>query len=503
MATVSYYAMPDAATQAASWSDQTDASSGAVVWQRVGKVFREWHRNDLRSGLEDDIVSGSVPVVPDNRSGLKYVVNVLINSGIKEDRQIGPALQLRGELLRGGDVLTDGHALPNRLRAGRHSSSDPLHDPGSPRGLSYRSLNSQRLMSSGVPCFGCLSLHEIGLSFDGAERPNCGVYASPANEHEDRSKKPTEFVHPIFLDIGADIERFDRRYGYWIVALFLLSSAPLGVWGGDRIGRKGRRDLFGWLLLSTAATFWISALVSGLIGRLPWDWWNGNEQEKTYHSSEWQGLNVSQKLLPSRRFSYYNNYMANILSADKQIAIIASLCEGSSIRSIERITGVHRDTIMRLGVRVGHGCAALMDEKMRNLSCNRLEMDEIWGFIGKKEKRVRPFDDPSMGDVWTFCAIDADTKLVPAFKVGKRDNATATAFVGDISGRMKNRVQISTDGLRAYVDAIEKAFGANVDYAQIIKTYGHEEVSNNRRYSAPEFVSSEKKIIAGTPDYDL
>ena len=93
--------------------------------------------------------------------------------------------------------------------------------------------------------------------------------------------------------------------------------------------------------------------------------------------------------------------------------------------------------------------------------------------------------------------------ILHPFKVGKRDNATATAFVGDISGRMKNRVQISTDGLRAYVDAIEKAFGANVDYAQIIKTYGHEEVSNNRRYSAPEFVSSEKKIIAGTPDYDL
>src|SRR5437016_8695304 len=195
--------------------------------------------------------------------------------------------------------------------------------------------------------------------------------------------------------------------------------------------------------------------------------------------------------------------MANGLNTDKQIAIIGSLCEGSSIRSIERITGVHRDTVMRLGVRIGQGCATLMDQKMRDLPCARLEMDEIWGFVGKKEKHVKPTDDPGVGDVWTFCAIDSDTKLVPAFKVGKRDNATATAFVGDISGRMKNRVQISTDGLRAYVDAIEKAFGANVDYAQIIKTYGHEEVSNNRRYSAPEFVSSEKKIIAGTPDYDL
>ena len=174
--------------------------------------------------------------------------------------------------------------------------------------------------------------------------------------------------------------------------------------------------------------------------------------------------------------------MAKVLSTEKQIAIIGSLCEGSSIRSIERITGVHRDTIMRLGVKIGQGCAALMDGKMRDLPCTRLELDEIWGFIGKKEKRVRTSDDPRMGDVWTFCAIDADTKLVPAFKAGKRDHATANAFVEDIAGRMKNRVQISTDGLRAYVDAIEDAFGADVGYAQIIKTYGHEEVSNNRRY---------------------
>jgi IS1 family transposase len=116
---------------------------------------------------------------------------------------------------------------------------------------------------------------------------------------------------------------------------------------------------------------------------------------------------------------------------------------------------------------------------------------------------VRLDDSNELGSVWTFCAIDADTKLVPSFKVGKRDNATASAFVQDIASRMKNRVQISTDGLRAYVDAIENSFGADVDYAQIIKTYGHEEVTNNRRYSAPEFVSSEKKIIMGRPDIDL
>lgn len=104
--------------------------------------------------------------------------------------------------------------------------------------------------------------------------------------------------------------------------------------------------------------------------------------------------------------------MANILEKAKQVAIISALAEGSSIRSIERITGVHRDTIMRLGVRIGKGCAGILDEKMRNLSCQQLQFDELWGFIGKKERHVRPGDDRQYGDVWTFCAIDAETKLV-------------------------------------------------------------------------------------------
>jgi IS1 family transposase len=195
--------------------------------------------------------------------------------------------------------------------------------------------------------------------------------------------------------------------------------------------------------------------------------------------------------------------MANNLNIDKQIAIIAALSEGSSIRSIERMTGVHRDTIMRLGVKVGQGCTALMDFKMQNLPCNRLEMDEIWGFVGKKEKHIEPGDDSSLGSVWTFCAIDAETKLVPAFRVGKRDAATANAFVKDVASRMKTRVQISTDGLSAYVNAVENAFGADVDYAQIIKTYGPTTVGDQRRYSQPEFVSAEKKVIVGSPDKSL
>jgi IS1 family transposase len=195
--------------------------------------------------------------------------------------------------------------------------------------------------------------------------------------------------------------------------------------------------------------------------------------------------------------------MANNLNIDKQIAIIAALSEGSSIRSIERMTRVHRDTIMRLGVKVGQGCTALMDEKMRDLPCKRLEMDEIWGFIGKKEKHVKIEDPSELGSVWTFCAIDADTKLVPAFRVGDRDATTANAFLADVAGRMRNRVQISTDGLKAYEEAIERSFGGYADYGQIIKTYGHVEKSDHRRYSPPEFVSAEKKIISGRPNYDL
>src|SRR6266480_5344521 len=138
--------------------------------------------------------------------------------------------------------------------------------------------------------------------------------------------------------------------------------------------------------------------------------------------------------------------MPNILSKDKQIAIISALAEGSSMHAISRMTGVHRDTICRLGVRIGQGCAALLDAKMRDLTCRYLELDEIWGFIGKKEKHRRETDNPELGDVWTFCAIDAETKVVPSFKVGKRDHFTANAFLSDVASRLANRPQVSTDG---------------------------------------------------------
>ena len=197
--------------------------------------------------------------------------------------------------------------------------------------------------------------------------------------------------------------------------------------------------------------------------------------------------------------------MANVLTKDKQIAVIAALAEGSSLRALTRMTGIHRSTIAGLAMRVGNGCARLLDEKMRDLTCNYLQFDEIWGFIGKKEKHISFNDDPTLGDVWTFCAIDSETKIVPAYKVGKRNHQTANAFVSDVASRLRNRPQISSDGLRSYIEAVENAFGADVDYGMAIKNYGADtgEHHQERRYSAPAITFCEKREIAGHPDMDL
>lgn len=195
--------------------------------------------------------------------------------------------------------------------------------------------------------------------------------------------------------------------------------------------------------------------------------------------------------------------MANILQPEKKIMVVSMLAEGASIRSIERITGIHRDTIMRLGIRVGESCAELMDTKMRNLSCRQIEIDEIWGFIGKKKKHARRGDAAKgIGDVWTFIALDADTKLIPAFLVGKRDLYHAKTFMDDLAGRMANRIQISTDALAAYPDAVERGFGSEVDYAQIVKTYALTNINKDAasRYSPVEVVKVEKTIVHGLPD---
>jgi transposase-like protein/IS1 family transposase len=175
------------------------------------------------------------------------------------------------------------------------------------------------------------------------------------------------------------------------------------------------------------------------------------------------------------------------------------LLEGNSIRSTERITNLDRNTIMSLLVRAGERCAAVMDEKMRNLSCARLEFDEIWGFVGKKERNVKAGDGYEVGNVWTFCAIDADTKLVPSFVIGQRDRNTTNAFVQDVASRMANKVQVSTDGFAPYPDAIRRAFGKDVDYGRIIKVYGTYSFGE-RRYSTSGVLAAPKYVQEGRPD---
>src|SRR5215471_8956056 len=173
--------------------------------------------------------------------------------------------------------------------------------------------------------------------------------------------------------------------------------------------------------------------------------------------------------------------MANILPMDKQVTAISALAEGNSIRAIERMTSVHRDTIMRLGIRVGEGCERLLDRMMRDLNSTDIEIDELWGFIGKKERHVTGLDDPEEGDVWTFVAIDSDSRVVPCFRVAKRTSDDATAFVADLAGRLRNRIQLSSDALAAYPAAIDKAFGCEVDYGQIIKSYSASDGHHHER----------------------
>lgn len=184
----------------------------------------------------------------------------------------------------------------------------------------------------------------------------------------------------------------------------------------------------------------------------------------------------------------------------RRVQIISCLVEGNSIRSTERMTNTHRDTITRLLVEIGDGCAKLLDREIRDLTCEWLQVDEIWSFVGKKQAHLKPGDDRSrLGDQWTFVALDPDTKIVPAYRVGKRTRQNAEAFMDDLSERLANRVQISSDALNSYVDAIERAFGADVDDGQVVKFYDAEPIGPGR-YAPPRVVSQKKVVVAGSPD---
>jgi len=193
----------------------------------------------------------------------------------------------------------------------------------------------------------------------------------------------------------------------------------------------------------------------------------------------------------------------NRLKRERQIAILSMLVEGNSIRSTERMSGVHRDTIMRLVNRVGEHCLELLDERMTNFHCHLLQVDEIWTFVGKKEQRLngREKRNPKIGDQYVFVALDAETKLIPAFTVGKRNGKTTHRFVREVKKRLNGngRIQLTTDGFKPYLEAVENAFGADVDYAQLVKMYGAEPPGFGR-YAPPRVTEVVSTRINGNPD---
>jgi IS1 family transposase len=192
----------------------------------------------------------------------------------------------------------------------------------------------------------------------------------------------------------------------------------------------------------------------------------------------------------------------NSLTFDKKVRVVSALVKGVSIRATERLTDVARNTIGRINLDVGEGCRRLHNAMFRGLQVNVLEVDEIWAFIAKKQRRLTDRDPPERGDCYTFLGIDANRKAIISFAVGKRDSLTTADFITDLRDRITNKPQISTDGFAPYVEAIKAAFGEDADYAQIIKQYGSLDATDERRYSPPKCTSSTKRPISGTPDPD-
>jgi IS1 family transposase len=191
----------------------------------------------------------------------------------------------------------------------------------------------------------------------------------------------------------------------------------------------------------------------------------------------------------------------NKLTRDDRARILYLLCEGNSIRAITRITGISKTTVTKLVVDAGAAAAWYQSRTFRNLSCKRLQIDEIWGFVAAKAKNADPVLKAAgkAGDAWLWMATDAETKIVPCWHVGSRDGGAAMEFIDDLASRLANRVQITTDGHRAYLDAIDMAFGGQVDYAMLVKLYGPA-LEGDRRYSPAECNGAIKTSVQGHPD---
>ena len=194
----------------------------------------------------------------------------------------------------------------------------------------------------------------------------------------------------------------------------------------------------------------------------------------------------------------------NTLPAHTKVLILKCLTEGMSLRAVARVADVSRNTVSKLMVDAGKVCAEYQDAALRDLPCQRIQVDEAWSFVYAKAKNVsRAKSAPAeAGDVWTWVAIDADTKLVPTWRVGDRSSATAIDLMDDLRGRLANRVQLTTDGHRAYLEAVEGAFGGDVDYAMLIKLYGpaYGNGASDTRYSPAECIGIRKDRIEGNPD---
>lgn len=188
----------------------------------------------------------------------------------------------------------------------------------------------------------------------------------------------------------------------------------------------------------------------------------------------------------------------NCLDTRTRAQIIRCLVEGSSIRSTCRMTGAAKGTVMKLLADIGVACADYHDAHVRGLKCKRVQADEIWSFVGAKMKNVREENADTQGDVWTWIGMDADSKLIVSYLVGQRGPKWANAFMEDIASRIDSRVQITTDGHRAYAEAVEGAFGMDVDYAMLIKIYGND--SFDTRYSPGDIRGTQTAVLQGNPD---
>jgi len=192
----------------------------------------------------------------------------------------------------------------------------------------------------------------------------------------------------------------------------------------------------------------------------------------------------------------------NKISTDERIRVIASLVEGNSLRATTRMTGVHRTTVMKLLADLGKACSKYQDKVMRNLPCQHIQCDEIWSFCGMKEANVpkEKKGKPGYGDVWTWTAICADTKLVPCWFIGSRDAGAAYHFMHDLAPRMARNIQMTTDGHHAYLKAVQDAFHGQIDYAMLVKIYG-ESSEGEKRYSPAQCMGARKTVISGQPDH--